>query len=185
MSALIDDLFELAQLDAGSVEISGMQTSLSDLISDVLGGISVRAQNQGVKISGEISSDVDPVWLAPEKIERVLQNLLENALRHTKSGGTIHLKAFTQETLVVVQVRDNGAGISPDDLPHIFDRFYRGEKSRMRNGGAGAGLGLTITKGIVEAHKGRIWIESTLGKGTTISFSLPKHQGNLEGITIT
>jgi signal transduction histidine kinase len=117
------------------------------------------------------------VRAAPQKIERVLYNLVANAIRHTPAGGRIVLSVCTQEPgapdlAVTFSVADTGEGISAEDLPHVFDRFYRGEKSRSRATG-GAGLGLAIARGIVEAHGGRIWIESERGRGTTVSFSLP------------
>ena len=178
MSAMIDDLFELAQLDTGHLELFCDVNSLSDLISDTLEGFMARAEARGVKLSGAVSNQVDPVWMAPEKISRVLRNLLENALRHTPQGGEVRLQADTQDSTVVVTVQDTGEGISQDDLPHVFDRFFRGEKSRSREGTGrgGAGLGLAIAKGLVEAHGGWIWVESDLGEGTMISFALPKGQ---------
>ncbi len=178
MSALIDDLFELAQLDTGHLELFCNANSLSDLISDTLEGFMARAEARGVKLSGAVSKQVDPVWMAPEKISRVLRNLIENALRYTPSGGEVRLQADTQESTVVVTVQDNGEGIPQEDLPHVFDKFFRGEKSRSREGAGhgGAGLGLAIAKGLVEAHGGRIWVESAIGEGTVMTFALPKRQ---------
>jgi two-component system sensor histidine kinase ResE len=119
--------------------------------------------------------EIDPVWMAPDKISRVLHNLLENAIHHTPIGGAVHINAehLAKEQLVQITVSDSGPGIPADDLPHVFERFYRGEKSRTRNG-SGAGLGLAIAKGIVEAHQGKIWIESDSSTGTSFHFTLPK-----------
>ena len=141
MSSLIDDLFELAQLDAGHLELFCAANSLSDLISDTLEGFTARAEAQGVALSGSVSQEVDPVWMAPEKISRVLHNLLENALRYTPAGGTVGLKAQAENGSVVVTVQDNGEGIPDEDLPFVFDRFFRGEKSRVREGEGGRGCG--------------------------------------------
>ncbi len=176
MSKLIDDLFELAQLDAGHLDLAWDSNSLADLISDTLEGFSARAKAQNIHLSGSVSPHVDPVWMASDKISRVLHNLLENALRHTPQGGEVRLQAELENGSVLVQVQDNGRGIEPDDLPHIFDRFFRGERSRSREGqtGGGAGLGLAIAKGLVEAHGGRIWVESSPEQGTVLSFALPK-----------
>lgn len=177
MSALIDDLFELAQIDAGGLELQREAASLSDLVSDTLGGFAARAVERHLALTGEVAPDVDPVWMAPGKISRVFRNLIENAIRHTPAGGEIHVRAGVENGAVVVAVADTGAGIPSEDLPHIFDRFYRGEKSRSREGysSGGAGLGLAIAKGIVEAHGGRIWAESMVGRGTVMQFSLPKN----------
>ena len=181
MNAIIDDLFELAQLDTGHLFLKLEQASLGDLISDTLEGFGLRARDRGVSLTGNVEAGIDPVCLAPEKIGRVLQNLVENALRHTPTGGTIHLHACRHNGSVVVSVRDTGEGISAKDLPRVFERFYRGERSRSREGysgdsgpSAGAGLGLAIARGLVEAHGGKIWAESEPGKGATLSFSLPK-----------
>ena len=103
---------------------------------------------------------------------RVLLNLLGNAIRYTSAGGSVTVEAQREEGAVRVNVRDTGVGIAAADLPHIFERFYRGEKSRSRQHG-GAGLGLAIARGLVLAHGGRIWAESTAGSGTTVSFTLP------------
>ncbi len=144
MSSLIDDLFELAQLDAGHLELFCAANSLSDLISDTLEGFTARAEAQGVALSGSVSQEVDPVWMAPEKISRVLHNLLENALRYTPPGGTRRIKAQAENGSVVVTVQDNGEGIPDEDLPFVFDRFFRGKKAgcgKERGRGCGARAG--------------------------------------------
>jgi signal transduction histidine kinase len=178
MSALIDDLFELTRLDAGGLALRFEATSLSDLISDTLQGFAARAEARGVKLSGAVAPEVDPVWLAPEKMSRVLRNLLANAVRHTPAGGEIRLTAAAQGGSVVVTVADNGEGIAPEDLPRVFERFYRGEKSRSREGYAdeagGTGLGLAIVRELVEAHGGRIEARSAAGQGTTMVLTLPR-----------
>jgi signal transduction histidine kinase len=181
MNAIIDDLFELAQLDTGHLMLKLDMASLSDLISDTLEGFSLQARERNIRLSGGVEPGIDPICIAPEKISRVLQNLVENALRHTLAGGAIDLQARRDNGAVVVSVRDTGEGISPKDLPRVFERFYRGERSRTREGytseagpSAGAGLGLAIAKGLVEAHGGKIWAESEPGKGTAMIFSLPR-----------
>jgi signal transduction histidine kinase len=184
MSALIDDLFELAQMDAGNLMLRGEPSSLSDLISDTLEGFGARAQARQVRLSGSVEPAVDPVWMAPDKIGRVLRNLVENAIRHTPPGGQIEVRAALAPraagSAVTVIVQDSGEGIRPADLPHVFDRFYRGDAARSRSQAregllsGGAGLGLAIAKGLVEAHQGQISVESTVGKGTTVKFTLPR-----------
>jgi signal transduction histidine kinase len=178
MSALIDDLFVLAQLDAGHAALSFEPGSLSDLISDTLAAFAARAESRRVALGGSVGPGVDPVWMAPDKISRVLHNLLDNALRHTPEGGRIEVTAACDGARVSVGMCDSGTGIAPDDLPHVFDSFYRGEKSRSRSGyeSGGAGLGLTIARRLVEAHGGAIWAESAPGQGTAIRFTLPRTQ---------
>ena len=184
MNALIDDLFELAQMDTGSLTLRCDAGSLSDLISDTLEGFTALAQARGITLRGSVASGVDPVWMASDKISRVLQNLIENALRHTPGGGQIQLRAEVLNGMALVSLKDTGEGIAPDDLPRIFDRFYRGDAARSRSHPhdglerGGAGLGLAIAKGLIEAHGGRIWAESVPGHGTVMKFTLPKSGGN-------
>jgi signal transduction histidine kinase len=173
LSLLIDDLFDMAQLDAGGLPLERHPNSLSDLISDTLESFSALAARQEIALEGSVAPDVDPVLMDTQKIGRVLANLVSNAMRHTPTGGSVEVRASAAlEGGVQVEVRDTGEGISPEDLPHIFEQFYRGEKSRSRDTG-GSGLGLAIAKGIVEAHGGRIGVESAPGQGTRFFFTLP------------
>ncbi len=194
LSGLIDDLFELAQIDAGALRLELQRASLDDLISDALEGIRPQAAAKGVRLHGSVAPEVGSVLVAPQKIERVLYNLVTNAIRHTPGDGTVTITASSElrvlsaeltgsdretqhstlntQNWVVVEVADSGEGIAPEDLPWVFERFYRGEKSRSRATG-GAGLGLAIARGIVEAHGGRIWVESAQGCGARICFTLP------------
>ena len=172
LSVLIDDLFELAQLEAGGLRPETSPNSMSDLISDTMESFSELAARQGVLLEGSAEPDVDPVLMDVKLIGRVLSNLLGNALRHTPAGGSVQVSARRSAQRVVVEIADTGEGISPEDLPHVFERFYRGEKSRSRATG-GAGLGLAIARGIVEAHGGQIGVDSVAGQGTRFFFSLP------------
>ena len=176
MSSLIDDLFELAQLDAGHLNLDFEWINLSDLVSDTLESFAAQAETQQVTLRGRVPPEVDPVWAAPDKLSRILNNLVSNALNHTGHNDTIEMTASLGKDHVHVTVSDDGSGISPQDLPHIFERFYRGEYSRSRNGDhySGAGLGLAIVKGLIKAHHGEIWAESQLGDGTQFHFRLPK-----------
>jgi signal transduction histidine kinase len=128
---------------------------------------------EGVELQGRVAPGTDPVTMDVQKIGRVLSNLLDNALRHTPRGGTVEVRAEASDARVRVEVCDDGEGIRAEDLPRVFERFYRGEKSRSRETG-GSGLGLTIVKGIVEAHGGDVGIESRPGTGTRVWFSLPR-----------
>jgi signal transduction histidine kinase len=175
LSALIDDLFELAQIDVGYLELHFEASSLSDLISDTLESLRAWAERKGIHLSGEVQPGVDPVWMAPDKVQRVLSNLLSNAVQHTPPEGKVWIEARLADRHVQVEVCDTGEGIGPLDLPYVFDRFYRGGTSRSRSNG-GAGLGLAIAKGLVEAHGGQIWVESEPRKETRFLFTLPKHQ---------
>lgn len=176
LGQLTDDLFQLAQLDAGHLLLEYEQASLSDLVSDGLGSVAPRAAANGLTVSGWVDPQVELVRMAPLQVSRVLHNLLDNALRHTPAGGTIQVRAVPSAEAVVVSVQDTGEGISAQDLPRVFDRFYRGERSRT-SGEGGSGLGLAIAKGLVEAHGGEIWVESRPRGGATFCFSLPVRQG--------
>jgi len=172
LSALIDDLFQMAQLDAGGFPLHPANASLSDLISDTLESFTELAKQQDVTLEGNVELDVDPVMMDTQAIGRVLNNLIGNALRHTTSHGRVSVWVRRTNQGVDVTVSDTGEGIRAEDLPHIFESFYRGEKSRNRNTG-GAGLGLAIARGIVNAHAGDIKVESQIGKGTQFTFHLP------------
>ena len=174
LSALIDDLFQMAQLDAGGFPLHLAEASLSDLVSDTLESFTELAKQQELTLEGNVDSDVDPVHMDTQAIGRVLNNLIGNALRHTSNRGRVSVWVRRTTQGVEVTVSDTGAGIRAEDLPYIFERFYRGDASRSRNRGTGgAGLGLAIARGIVQAHRGEIKVESQLGKGTQFTFYIP------------
>jgi len=173
LSLLIDNLFEMAQIDAGGLHLDRQPNALRDLLSDTLESFQTLAAERGVSLGGDVEADVDPVWIDARLIGRVLNNLVGNAIRHTAEGGTVYLSAHAVGTSVEVTVRDTGEGIPQADLPHIFDQFYRAEKSRSRATG-GAGLGLAIAKSFVEAHDGHIHVASQPGEGTQFTFTLPR-----------
>ena len=172
LSLLIDDLFQMAQIDAGGLSLDLEANSISDIISDTSESFSELAQRKGVRLEGSAEDGVDPVVMDAPRIGRVLNNLVRNAIRHTPENGQVKVCAWKQEKGVLVEVIDNGEGIGSEELPVVFDRFYRSEKSRSRDTGR-AGLGLAIARGIVEAHGGRIDVESSLGEGTRFWFTLP------------
>lgn len=172
LSLLIDDLFELAQIEAGGLHLELRPNSISDLISDTIESFSELAARQDLTLDASAEPGVDPVLMDARQIGRVLANLLGNALRHTPAGGTVQVQATRRAEQVLVEISDTGEGMDAEDLPHIFERFYRAEKSRSRATG-GTGLGLAIAKGIVEAHGGQIDVESTTGQGTRFFFTLP------------
>lgn len=172
LSELIDDLFQMAQLNAGGFQLERANSSLADLISDTLESFAELASRQNIKLSGSVEANVDPVNMDTRRIGRVLNNLIGNALRHTPAHGEVKLEARRTGSGVEVSVSDTGEGVRVEDLPHIFDGFYRGEKSRSRATG-GAGLGLAISRGIVQAHGGDIRVESETGRGSRFTFFIP------------
>ena len=154
---------------------------MSDLVSDTVKAMSVLADSRHITLVGQVAPEVGAVNISPQHIQRVLNNLVGNALAHTHAGGSVTVEAMAASPHRSVKVRiiDTGEGIAPADLPHIFERFYRGERSRARTEGSGAiptagmGLGLAIARALVEAHGGQIDVESQLGQGTTVWFTLP------------
>ncbi len=174
LSRLVDDLFELARIDAGVLKLTLEEASLRDLASDTLSSFQAQAKQQGVRLVGEVEREVDPVLANPPKLQRVLHNLISNALHHTPTDGTILLRAVPQQDKVQIEVSDTGEGIASEDLPHVFERSFRGEESRTRpeQNAAGAGLGLAIARGLIEAHGGEIHAYSQPGKGSRFRFTL-------------
>ena len=172
LSHLIDDLFEMSQIDAGGIKMDLEPGYIADLVSDSLERFSELARQKNIRLEGKISPEIDLVQMDEKRIGRVLANLIANALRHTAPGGIVKVAVQRVENNLHVSIEDSGEGIRPEDLPFVFEQFYRGEKSRNRSTG-GAGLGLAIAKGIVEAHGGQIGIQSELGNGTSVWFTLP------------
>ncbi len=170
LGTLVAELFELAKLDAGPAELQPEPFHLAELVQDVALKFRLRAGQAGVEIVTHIAPDLPFVRADIGLIERVLENLLENALRHTPAGGRIDLQVQRAADRVGVQVADTGEGISPEELPHVFDRFYQ---SRKGEGRGGAGLGLAIAKRILDLHASPIGVESPPGGGTRFDFSLP------------
>jgi len=148
LSILIDDLFQMAKIDAGGLKLDLEQGSISDLISDTIESFKELASRNNIQIDGVVDPGVDPVFMDIQRIGRVLANLVGNAIKYSPAGGSVYIRAYASMAGVKVEVKNTGSAIPADDLPHIFEQFYRGERSRSRSSG-GAGLGLAIAKGIV------------------------------------
>jgi signal transduction histidine kinase len=172
LSRLADDLQDLSLADSGALKLKLQPENVSALINEAMSSIQTRAEAKGVSISIELVEKLLPVNVDYDRIKQVLHNLLDNALTHTPAGGAIVVSAKQQEKWIEVSVADTGEGIPAEDLPNIFERFYRADKSRARATG-GSGLGLTIAKRLVKAHGGNIEVQSELGKGSRFSFTLP------------
>ena len=177
LSRLIDDLFELSQIDSGALRLRHVPVDLAQLVSETVAAYQAPAAENDVHLEEAVASSLEPARLEgdPDRLQRVLRNLLDNALRHTPAGGTIQVEAASAGGQVQVSVSDSGPGVATADLERIFDRFYRGETSRRRNEGAaaGAGLGLAIARGLVQAHRGRIWAEPSPLGGVSVQIRLP------------
>jgi signal transduction histidine kinase len=176
LTTLIDDLFELSQIDAGALKLHLEPTSLADLVSDTLESMSAQAKEKNVRLQGQVEGAPPTIPMDAPRMQRVLFNLIQNAIRHTPADGTVTLTVRGKPDRVELTVADTGEGIPESDLPHIFDRFYRGERARTRDSqsaASGAGLGLAIAKGIIEAHGGTIRAASAPGSGTAFQVELP------------
>ncbi len=172
MNRLINDLFEMSRLEASGMQIVMEEDSLSDLISDSIGMFDALAKQRHITLSGDIGADLDPVRMNARKIGRVLSNLIGNALKYTPDNGNINVNAWRDADTIYVAVQDSGNGFVEKDMPLLFEQFYRGEGARSRSGGTSAGLGLSIARGIVEAHGGEISAEND--NGARITFTLPQ-----------
>jgi signal transduction histidine kinase len=172
LSRLVNELQELSLAEAGELKLVFQAESLADLIRQAASSWQPQLAAGELSMSLEVPEDLLPVSIDWQRVNEVLHNILENAVAHTRKGGTIKMAARQKGRWVEVTVSDTGEGIPAEDLPHIFERFYRVDKSRARATG-GSGLGLTIAKRLVEAHGGTIAVKSTLGEGSHFSFTLP------------
>jgi len=173
LNALVDDLQELAQAEAGELRLSRVAVPPRELIERATEAARPRAVEREVSLVGEAAPELPPVAVDLQRIGQVLQNLLNNALRHTPAGGRVTVSAAPAGVWrVALSATDTGSGIAPEDLPRIFERFYRADSARARATG-GSGLGLTIARRLVEAHGGTIEVESTFGMGSRFTVLLP------------
>ncbi len=172
LGRLVRDLQLLALADAGELQIVRVPTQFREILQRVIAHIHPTLEEKQIALEAQIADDLPTVAVDPQRIEQVLLNLLDNACRYTPPGGKIVLSAYREDGAVHVSVRDGGPGIAPEDLPHIFERFYRGDKSRARSSG-GTGLGLSIAKALIEAHGGRIWAENAPQGGACFHFTVP------------
>lgn len=183
LGRLVRDLQLLALADAGELQIVRTPTSLRELLHGIVAQVQPTISEKRLKLEAEIADDLPTLAIDPQRIEQVLLNILDNACRYTPPGGTIRLSARTENSSVHVSVRDEGPGIAPEDLSHIFERFYRGDKSRTRASG-GTGLGLAIAKALIEAHGGQIWAENAPQGGACFHFTLPYQTVNIKEIPL-
>jgi signal transduction histidine kinase len=173
LGGLIDDLFTLSTAEAGALSLTPRPVALGDVVEEVAASFrSVARRERRVMVVAASQPDLPPALADRERVVQVLGNLLRNALRHTPEGGLISLRAEARDGRALVAVEDTGVGIPADELPHVFERFYRGDGARDRASG-GAGLGLAIVRELVEAMGGTVAVESVVGEGSRFSFTLP------------
>jgi len=173
LSALIEDLFELSRLEAGDIEWSLQRVRLDELVGETVEAMRAQADAKRVAMQAEVPGDLAPARANPEKLQRVLFNLIQNAIRHTPADGSVTVAAEANGGTVEVEVADTGEGLPPEDRERAFEPFYRGGPGAARAAGDGTGLGLTICRAIVEAHGGEIWFAESR-RGARVRFSLPR-----------
>ena len=169
MNRMIQDLLDVTRIEAGSLAIEAARVSAREAVSEVVETQRAVASVASLELQLELEQDLPAVWADRDRLLQVFENLIGNAVKFTKPPGRIVVGAASRGEEVLFWVEDTGTGIAADHLPHVFDRFWQAEAAGRR----GAGLGLPIVKGIVEAHGGRVWVESTPGLGSTFYFTIP------------
>jgi PAS domain S-box-containing protein len=171
MNHLIQDLLDVVQVEAGRLRVQRAQLSARELVLEAVETQRSLATSSQLKLELDLQGELPEVCGDRSRLLQVFENLITNAIKFTKAGGRITVGAASMKAEVLFWVSDTGCGISRESLPHVFERFWQAAKDAGR---LGAGLGLPITKGIVEAHGGRIWVDSTVGRGTTFLFAIPR-----------
>jgi signal transduction histidine kinase len=171
LTALIDDLFELSRLEAGDIRWTLERVPLGELVGETVEAMRTEAEVKGISMIAEIPRSLRPARANPEKLQRVLFNLIQNAIRHTPADGSVVVRAEPVADTIEVEVADSGDGITSPEREQVFTAFYRGGADAARTSG-GAGLGLAVSRAIVEAHGGEIWLADA-AIGTRVRFSLP------------
>ncbi len=172
LSRLVDDLRALAQAEARQLRLERRPTDVGELLRGVVSSLDLQAEGHGQTLALEVGPDLPPVDADPQRLRQVVANLVWNGLRHTPAGSRVTVAAARSKASpseLVVSVSDNGPGIAPEELAHVFDRFWRGKRA----GSEGSGLGLAIANELVRAHGGRLWAESKVGQGSTFYFTIP------------
>ena len=172
LGLLVDDLLSLTQLESANTELELNQVRVKELFNNLIHDWKEKFAAKNLKVVVDLPPDLQTIRADETRVQEVLYNLLENAVKYSREGGEIRLQAARRGSEIVLNVSDDGIGISRDQLPRIFERFYRADKARSREHG-GTGLGLAIAKHIAQLHGGRIEAESELGRGTTIRMFLP------------
>jgi two-component system sensor histidine kinase ResE len=173
MGRLVNELLDLARMEAGHLQLNIEDVNLSSFINRIIHKFQGLAKDNEIQLYADIETGINSVVFDPDRIEQVLTNLIDNAIRHTPKGGSVKLSVTSEDKGIMISVKDSGSGIPEEDLPFVFERFYKADKARTR-GRAGTGLGLAIAKNIIDAHRGHISVQSKLGQGTTFSFIVPR-----------
>lgn len=178
LSRLVQDLRTLSQAESGKLDLVLAKGDIGAVLASIVTATEPQARSKQVSLLLNVEPGLPPATMDSDRISQVVTNLLANALRYTSGGGSITVSVASGKGEagsgrdLLVSVADTGRGISEQDIPHVFDRYYQGEQPREKRSG-GSGIGLSVVKELVEAHKGKVWVESAQGKGSTFSFTLP------------
>jgi signal transduction histidine kinase len=181
LSRLVNDLQELTLAEAGKLRLTLQNEDIRSLVEKTAASAHAAATAQEITLDVDLPEHLPPCRIDAQRISQVLHNLIDNAITYTPRGGTVTIAAQHIDRQVEISISDTGKGIPVKDLPNIFERFYRVDRSRTRATG-GSGLGLTISKGLVEAHGGKIEVESTKDKGSTFRFTIPLSPDNINPV---
>ncbi len=173
MNHLIQDLLDVARMEGGRFTIEPQRVSALQTVAEVVQGQEPLATAASLELRLDLAPELPEVWADQYRLQQIFENLIGNAIKFTEAGGSITVGAAPRDGEVLFWIADTGIGISFDDLPHVFDRLWQASGAGLH----GAGLGLPIVKGMVEAHRGRVWVESTPGEGTTFFFTIPTATG--------
>ena len=173
LARLIDDLLDLSKIESGKLKSTLKPCAVEPIIKRVVSNLNKQAKDKSIRIQIDISKDISCILADEARIAQVLLNLIDNAVKYTQEGGKVTISAKEKDEFVQVDITDTGIGIPDQDIPRLFERFYRVDKARSRELG-GTGLGLSIVKHIVHAHNGEVFVQSVLGQGSTFSFTIFK-----------
>jgi two-component system phosphate regulon sensor histidine kinase PhoR len=171
LSQMVQELGDLSRIESGETTLNKQPVDIVEIVNKVVESLKAQADRAGLKLNVSISTSLPEALADGDRVQQVLVNLIHNAIKFTPPGGTIDVSAIADRDSIQISVADTGIGIPDDDLPRIFERFYKSDKARTS--GAGTGLGLAIVKHIIEAHGGSVWVESIEGKGATFYLTVP------------
>ncbi|PWW30404.1 two-component system sensor histidine kinase ResE [Cytobacillus oceanisediminis] len=176
MGRLVNELLDLARMEAGHIQLTMEEIEVNSYLQRIIRKFQGLAKDKDISLDFDLMSKETFIPFDPDRIEQVMTNLIDNAIRHTPEKGVVKVTEHSDERGLFIEVKDSGSGIPEEDLPFVFERFYKADKARTR-GRSGTGLGLAIAKNIIEAHKGHITVQSKLGQGTTFSIFIPRNEG--------
>ncbi|MCK4351931.1 HAMP domain-containing histidine kinase [candidate division WOR-3 bacterium] len=174
--SLLNDLLALSRLEEGTAKLEKETLNIKTILISVVKEMEKYAKKKKIQFSWQFASHLPFVFGNPELIRRVFENIIDNAVKYTNSGGTVSLKAFREDNFLYFWVKDTGIGIKEDEIPKLFDVFFRGNQARQRGKKEGMGLGLSLVKRIIDAHKGVVSVKSKFGQGTTVTVKFPEYK---------